>query len=105
VLPFFVPSLGNCSQLSAEEKKAKHYERGLPISMMKNSKKPSLNLKISFQLDPKEEKAYHQIALITFEAGRFLFIVQKRCGDCADCLSPQDHQRHLLRGQTRMALS
>jgi len=28
-VPFLMVSLGNCSQLSAEEKKAKHYERGM----------------------------------------------------------------------------
>jgi len=29
VLPFLLASLGNVMQLSAEEKKAKHYERGM----------------------------------------------------------------------------
>ena len=69
VLPFVLVSLGNCTQLSAEEKKAKHYERGMAYFNEEKYQEALIEFKNIIQLDPKDAKAYHQLALIHLKLG------------------------------------
>ena len=69
VLPLLVGSLGNCTQLSAEEKKAKHYERGMAYFNEEKYREALIEFKNIIQLDPKDAKAYHQLALIHLKLG------------------------------------
>ena len=59
VLPFLLVSLGNCTQLSAEEKKAKHYERGMAYFNDEKYQEALIEFKNIVQLDPKDANAYH----------------------------------------------
>jgi len=69
VLPFFLVSLGNCTQLSAEEKKAKHQERGMAYFEEGKYQEARIEFKNVVQLDPKDANAYHQLALIHLKLG------------------------------------
>ena len=69
VLPFLLVSLGNCTQLSAEEKKAKHQERGMAYFEEGKYQEALIEYKNVVQLDPKDAKAYHQLALIHLKLG------------------------------------
>ena len=69
VLPFLLVSLGNCTQLSAEEKKAKHYERGMAFFDDEKYQEALIEFKNIVQLDPKDANAYHQLALIHLKLG------------------------------------
>ena len=69
VLPFLLASLGNCTQLSAEEKKSKHYERGMAYFNDEKYQEALIEFKNIIQLDPKDAKAYHQLALIHLKLG------------------------------------
>ena len=69
VLPFLLVSLGNCTQLSAEEKKAKHQERGKAYFEEGKYQEALIEFKNVVQLDPKDAKAYHQLALIHLKLG------------------------------------
>jgi tetratricopeptide (TPR) repeat protein len=69
VLPFLLVSLGNCTQLSAEEKKAKHQERGKAYFEEEKYQEALIEFKNVVQLDPKDAKAYHQLALIHLKLG------------------------------------
>ena len=69
VLPFLLVSLGNCTQLSAEEKKAKHYERGMAYFNEEKYQESLIEFKNIVQLDPKDANAYHQLALIHLKLG------------------------------------
>ncbi|MDH5774849.1 MAG: tetratricopeptide repeat protein, partial [Nitrospirota bacterium] len=68
-LPFFLVSLGNCTQLSAEEKKAQHYERGMAYFHDEKYQEALIEFKNIIQLDPSDAKAYHQLALIHLKLG------------------------------------
>ena len=57
-------SLANCTQSSAEEKKAKHYERGMSYFNDEKYREALIEFKNVIQLDPKDAQAYHQLALI-----------------------------------------
>ena len=58
----FLVSLANCTQLSAEEKKAKHQERGMAYFEEGKYQEALIEFKNVVQLDPKDAKAYHQLA-------------------------------------------
>ncbi len=59
-LPCILMSLGSCTQLSAEEKKAKHYERGKAYFIDGKYQEALIEFKNIIQLDPKDANAYHQ---------------------------------------------
>ncbi len=68
-LPLLIVSLGNCTQLSAEEKKAAHYERGMDYFEAGKYSEALIEFRNIIQLDPKDAKAYHQMALIHLKLG------------------------------------
>ena len=68
-LPLLWVSLSNCTQLSAEEKKAKHYERGMAYFNDEKYQEAVIEFKNIIQLDPKDANAYHQLALIHLKLG------------------------------------
>ena len=53
LMPFLLLVFGNCTQMSPEEKKAAHLERGKKYFEQGSIKKPSLNTKTSFKLIPE----------------------------------------------------
>jgi tetratricopeptide (TPR) repeat protein len=69
VLPFLLVNLANCTQLSDEEKKARHQERGEAYFEEQKYQEALIELKNVVQLDPKDAKAYHQLALIHLKLG------------------------------------
>ena len=69
VLPFLLVSLTNCTQLSDEEKKARHQERAEAYFEEQKYQEALIELKNVVQLDPKDAKAYHQLALIHLKLG------------------------------------
>lgn len=69
VLSICAIGLTNCTQLSAEEKKAKHQERGRAYFDEGKYQEALIEFKNVVQLDPKNAKAYHQLALIHLKLG------------------------------------
>ncbi|MDR4483501.1 MAG: tetratricopeptide repeat protein [Nitrospirales bacterium] len=69
VFAFLLVSLANCTQLSDEEKKARHQERGKAYFEEEKYQEALIEFKNVVQLDPKDAKAYHQLALIHLKLG------------------------------------
>lgn len=69
VLPLLLVSLANCTQLSAEEKKTKHYERGMAYFKGEKFHEAVIEFKNIIQLDPKDANAYYQLALSHIKLG------------------------------------
>ncbi|WNM64036.1 tetratricopeptide repeat protein [Candidatus Nitrospira neomarina] len=69
VLPFLLVNIANCTQLSDEEKKARHQERGKAYFEEQKYQEALIELKNVVHLDPKDAKAYHQMALIHLKLG------------------------------------
>ncbi len=69
VLPLMLVSLVSCTQLSVEEKKAKHYERGMAYFKGEKFQEAVIEFKNIIQLDPKDANAYYQLALSHIKLG------------------------------------
>ena len=69
VFSFFLVSLGNGAQLSAEEKKAKHYERQLAYFNDERDQVALIDCKNIIQLDPEDANAYHLQASMHLKLG------------------------------------
>ena len=69
VLPFFVLILGNCSQVSPEEKKAKHYEQGMVYFEQGQYKEALIEFKNVVQIAPDDAQGHYQLALTHLKLG------------------------------------
>jgi len=64
VLPFLLVSQGNCTPLPAQEKKTRHYDRGMTSFNAEKYQEAFMEGEAIIQLDPNNAKVYHQLAFI-----------------------------------------
>ena len=69
LIPLLIFALGNCTQMSPEEKKAIHFERGMAYFEEEKYPEAIIEFKNVIQIDPRETKAHYQLALSYLKVG------------------------------------